>query len=101
MSQRSLFDFGVSKKRKADESDRADSLESDQHDDLSVISVQPKKQKTDSDSPKGPSKLYEFQSGWLKKFEWLEYNAGSKHMFCNVCRAANSKNSFTREGAGV
>ena len=93
MAQQSLFDFGISKKRKAD--DASDCLASE-----SELS---KKQKTVSISDtvtKPASKSRVFQTPWLKQFEWLEYNEDSKRMFCKVCRAANCKNSFTKDGAG-
>lgn len=79
MSQRSLLDFGVSKKRKADDES---------------VSVA-KKTKTDASS-----KSRVFQDNWLKQFDWLEYDSASKRMFCKTCRAANIQNPFTKEGAG-
>ena len=42
-----------------------------------------------------------FQDVWFEQFDWLEYDAQSKRMFCKVCRAAKSKNIFSNEGAGV
>ena len=97
MSQRTLFECGVSKKRKAEESDLADNAESVP---TSAFSDQPqqstKKQKPSSATTgKTHSR---FQDVW---FDWLEYDAQSKRMFCKVCRAAKSKNIFSNEGAGV
>ena len=93
MSQRSLFECGVPKS-KADEPDLADNAESVP---TSASSDQPtKKQKPSSATPgKAHSR---FQDVW---FDWLEYDAQSKRMFCKVCRAAKSKNIFSNEGAGV
>ena len=84
MSQRSIFDFGVSKKRRADD-------ESTQN------SENPATQKSKIDTA---SKSRVFQNCWLKQFDWLEYDSDSTHMFCKTCRAANIHNAFTKEGAG-
>ena len=96
MSQRSLFECGVSKS-KADKSDLADNAESVP---TSASSDQPtKKQKPSSATPgKTHSR---FQDGWFDQFDWLEYDAQSKCMFCKVCRATKSKNIFSNEDAGV
>ncbi len=60
MSQRSLFDVGVSnsKKRKLDESDQSKSVES------------PAKKVNSSDA-----KTRSFQKSWLSQFDWLEYDS--------------------------
>ena len=94
MSQRSLFECGVSKS-KADKSDLADNAESVP---TSDSSDQPtKKQKPSSATPgKTHSR---FQDVWFDQF--AEYDAQSKRMFCKVCRAAKCKNIFSNEGAGV
>ncbi|KAG1652660.1 Dopamine beta-hydroxylase [Nymphon striatum] len=89
MAQRSLFDLGFSKKRKPDEV----SLE------ISVAQSVTKKSKLDA-TPGSSSKSRAFQDAWLKQFDWLEYYADTKRMFCKTCRAANISNSFTRDGAG-
>ena len=99
MSQRSLFERGVSK-GKADESDLADNAESVP---TSAQSDQPqqstKEQKPSSVTPgKTQSR---FQHVWFDQFDWLEYDALSKRMFCKVCRAAKSKNILSNEGVGV
>ena len=88
------------KKRKADESDLADNAESVPTSASSDQPQQPtKKQKTSSATPgKTHSR---FQDVWLDQFDWLEYDAQSKRMFCKVCHAAKSKNIFSNEGAGV
>ena len=103
MSQLSLFDFGVLKKRKPDESvsDQNDSSASEQPESSVASEPQAKKQKTATNASKPTTKLRMFQPEWLKQFEWLEYDDKTKRMFCKVCRAANSKNSFTKEGAGA
>ena len=97
MSQRSLFECGISKKRKADESDNAESVPT------SASSDQPqqltKKHKPSSATPGMTHSC--FQDVWFDQFDWLEYDAQSKRMFCKVCRAAKSKNIFLNEGAGV
>ena len=100
MSQCSLFECGVSKKRKADESDSADNAESVPTSASSDQLQQPtKKQKPSSATPgKTHSR---FQDVWYDQFDWLEHDAQSKRMFCKVCRAAKSKNIFSNEGAGV
>ena len=100
MSQHSLFECGVSKKRKADESDLADNAESVP---MLASSDQPqqptKKQKLSSATPgKTHSRFHDV---WFDQFDCLEYDAQSKRMFCKVCRAAKSKNIFSSEGAGV
>ena len=94
MSQHSLFECGVSKKCKADESDLADlSASSDQP-------QQPTKKQKPSSATTGKTHS-RFQDVWFDQFDWLEYDAQSKCMFCKVCRAAKSKNIFSNEGAGV
>ena len=86
--------------RKADESDLADNAESVP---TSASSDQPQQptmiQKSSSATPgKTHSR---FQDVWFDQFDWLEYDAQSKRMFCKVCRAAKSKNIFSNEGTGV
>ena len=55
-----------------------------------------KKQKPSSATPgKAHSR---FQDVW---FDWLEYDTQSKRMFCKVCRAAKSKNTFSNEGVYI
>ena len=99
MSQRSLFECGVSKS-KADESDLADNAESVPTSASSDQPQQPtKKQKPSSATPRKTHSR--FQDVWFDQFYWLEYDAQSKRMFCKVCRAAKSKNIFSNEGAGV
>ena len=93
MSQRSLFDCGVSKKRKAEEESSALTSETCQ-------SPAAKKPKSDSAPGSASSKSRVFQESWLKQFDWLEYDASSKRMFCKTCRAANIHSAFTSEGAG-
>ena len=100
MSQRSLFECGISKKRKADESDLADNGESVPTSASSDQPQQPtKKQKPSSATPGKTHSC--FQDVWFDQFDWLEHDAQSKRMFCKVCRAAKSKNIFSNEGAGV
>ena len=97
MSQRSLFECGVSKS-KADESDLADNAESVP---MSASSDQPQ-QPTKNQKPSSatPGKTHSrFQDVWFDQIDWLEYVAQSKRMFCKVCRAAKSKNIFSDEGA--
>ena len=89
MAQRSLFDLGVSKKRKPNE----DSME------IIVVQSVTKKSKPNA-TPGSSSKSRAFQEAWKKQFDWLEYFEDSKRMFCKTCRAANISNSFTRDGAG-
>ena len=100
MSQRSLFECGVSNKCKADESDLADNAES-----VPVLAsfdqpLQPTKKQKPSSATTGKTHS-RFQDVWFVQFDWLEYDAQSKRMFCKVCRAAKSKNIFSNEGAGV
>ena len=100
MSQRSLFECGVSKKCKADESDLADNAESVPMSASSDQPQQPTKKQKPSSATIG--KTYSrFQDVWFVQFDWLEYDAQSKRKFCKVCRAAKSKNIFSNEGAGV
>ena len=99
MSQRSLFECGVSKS-KADESDLADNAESVPTSASSDQPQQPTKNQKPSSSTPGKTHSC-FQDVWLDQFDWLEYDAQSKRMFCKVCRAAKSKNIFSNEGAGV
>ena len=94
MLQHSLFECGIS--GKAYKSDLADNAESVP---MSASSDQPqqptKKQKPSSATPgKTHSR---FQDVWFDQFDWLEYDAQSKRMFCKVCRAAKSKNIFSNE----
>ena len=93
MSQRSLLAFGihVSQKRKADsESEKT------------VSSDQPAQKKCKTNSGSGSaSNSRVFQPQWLKQFDWLEYDAETKRMFCRTCRASNIQNAFTKEGAGI
>ena len=35
-----------------------------------------------------------------EQFEWLEYDASNKPMFCKVCRAENIHSVFTKGGDG-
>ena len=88
MAKRSLSDVGVSQKRKADET--------------SSLSTPQKKSKSDANpgTPGSASKLRTFNSDWLEQFDWLEYDASNKRMFCKVCRAANVHSVFTKGGAG-
>ena len=63
MAQRSLFDAGISLKRKADET-------------LSVTTLQQKSKSVENPgTPGSASKLRTFNSDWLEEFEWLEYDA--------------------------
>ena len=92
MAQRSLFDFGVSKKRKADEA------VSDATEDTSQT---PSKQSKPDSTPGSASKVARtFNSDWLSQFDWLEYESSTKRMFCKTCRAANIQSVFTKGGAG-
>ena len=96
MSQRSLFEWGVSEKRKADESDLADNAVCAYIGLFWSASAADKETKTlSATTGKTHSR---FQDVW---FDWLEYDAQSKRMFCKVCHAAKSKNIFSNEGAGV
>ena len=99
MSQRSLFECGVSKKSK-DESDFADNAESVPTSASSDQPQQPTKKQKPSSATTGKTHS-RFQDVWFVQFNWLEYDAQSKRMFCKVCRAAESKNIFSNEGAGV
>ena len=100
MSQRSLFECGVSKKRKADESDLADNAESVPTSTSSDQPQQPTKKQKPSvcDTRQDPFTL---PRCLVRQFDWLEYDAQSKRMFSKVCRAVKSKNIFQNEGAGV
>ena len=100
MSQRSLFECGISKKRKADESDLADNAESVPTSASSDQPQQPTKKHKPSSATPGMTHSC-FQDVWVDQFDWLEYDAQSKRMFCKVCRAAKRKNIFLNEGAGV
>ena len=74
LSQRSLPAFGISQKRKADsESEKTE--KSDQ-------SAQ-KKCKTNSGSGSASNSRV-FQPQWLKQFDWLEYDAETKRLFCRT-----------------
>ena len=99
MSQRSLFECGVSKS-KVDESDLADNAESVPTSDSSDQPQQPTKKQKPSTAT--PGKTHSgFQDVWFDQPDWLEYDTQSKRMFFKVCRAAKSKNIFSNEGAGV
>ena len=74
MSQRSLLAFGISQKRKTNsESEKT------------VSSDQPaqKKCRTNSDSGSASNSRV-FQPQWLKQFDWLEYDAETKRLFCRT-----------------
>ena len=74
MSERSLLAFGISQKHKADpESEKT--VSSDQH--------AQKKCKTNSGSGSA-SNFRVFQLQWLKQFDWLEYDAETKRLFCRT-----------------
>ena len=95
MAQRSLFECGVSKKRKADEAESDETAEAPQ-------TPSAKKAKPDSTStPVSGSKVTRtFNQDWLSQFDWLEYDSSTKRMFCKTCRAANIQSVFTKGGAG-
>ena len=76
MSQRTLFECGVSKKRKADESDLADNAESVPTSASSDQPQQPTKKQKPSSATTGKTHSH-FQDVW---FDWLEYDAQSKRM---------------------
>ena len=72
MSQRSLLAFSISQKRKADsESERT------------VSSDQPAQKKCKTNSGSGSNSRV-FQPQWLKQFDWLEYDAETKPLFCRT-----------------
>ena len=72
MSQRSLLVCGISQKRKAD-------FESEK----TVSSDQPAQKKCKTNSGSGSaSNSRVFQPQWLKQFDWLEYDAETKRLFC-------------------
>ena len=100
MSLRSLFECGISKKCKADESDLTDNAESVPTSASSDQPQQPTKKKQPLSATPGKTHS-RFQDVWFDQFDWLTYEAQSKRMFCKVCRAAKSKNIFSNEGAGV
>ena len=72
MLQRSLPACGISQKRKADsESEKT------------VLSYQPAQKKCKTNSGSGSaSNSRVFQLQWLKQFDWLEYDAETKRLFC-------------------
>ena len=74
MSQRSLLAFGVSQKRSADsESEKT------------VSSDQPAQKKCKTNSGSGSaSNSCVFQPQWLEQFDWLEYDAETKRLFCRT-----------------
>ena len=80
MSQRSLFECGVSKKRKADESDLADNAESVPTSASSDQPQQPTKKQKPSSATTGKTHS-RFQDVWFDQFDWLEYDAQSKCIF--------------------
>ena len=90
MSQRSLFECGISKS-KADESDLADNAESVPTSASSDQPQQPTKKQKPSFATPGKTHS-RFQDVWFDQ---------SKRMFCKVCHAVKSKNIFSKEGAGV
>ena len=87
-------------KSKADESDLADNAESVPTSASSDQPQQPTKKQKPSSATSGKTHS-RFQDVWFDQFDWLEYDAQSKCMFCKVCRAAKSKNIFSNESAGV
>ena len=74
MSQRSLLAFGISQKGKADsESEKT------------VSSDQPAQKKCKTNSGSGSaSNSRVFQPQRLKQFDWLEYDAEIKRLFCRT-----------------
>ena len=90
----------LKKKRKADESDLADNAESVPTSASSDQPQQPTKKQKPSSATTGKTHS-RFKDVWFDQFDWLEYDAQSKRMFCKVCRAAKCKNIFSNEGAGV
>ena len=75
MSQRSLLACGISQKRKAD-SESEKTVSSDQP-------APAKKCKTNSGSGSASNSRV-FQPHWLKQFDWLEYDAEPKRLFCRT-----------------
>ena len=74
MSQHSLFECSVSKKRKADESDLADNAESVPTSASSNQPQQPTKKQTKKQKPSSatPGKTHSrFQDVWFDQFDWL------------------------------
>ena len=77
MSKRSLFECGISKKRKADESDLSDNAEFVPTSASSDQPQQPTKKHKPSSATPGKTHS-RFQDVWFDQFSWLEYDAQSK-----------------------
>ena len=93
MTQRSLFDFCVSKKHKADKDLSVETAETPQ-------TPAAKMSKPDSVPGSGSKVTRTFNPVWITQYDWLEYDSSTKRMFCKTCRAANIQSVFTKGGAG-
>ena len=95
MSQRSIFECSVSKIHKADESDLADNAESVPKSASSDQPQQPTKKQKPSSATTGKTHS-RFQDVWFDQFDWLEYDAQSKRMFCKVLSCREKQEHFLK-----